>query len=83
MKEEVIAILQDLHPEVDFNNASLSLVRDGILDSFDIVQIIADLDNVFEIKISGTELIPENFDSIQAIISLVERTRGQKNEGND
>lgn len=78
MKEIVIAILQELHPEVDFNNSSLSLVSDGILDSFDIVQIIAELDKAFEIHISGTELIPENFESIQAIMSLVERTQGIK-----
>ena len=76
MEKTVIAILQDLHPEIDFNAESHSLVSEGILDSFDIVQIIAELDSSYGIKIPGTELVPENFDSVISICMLVKKYHG-------
>ncbi len=76
MEKKVIDILQELHPEIVFDSNSHSLVDDGVLDSFDIVQIIAELDKAFAIKIPGTELIPENFDSVSAILSLIKKCQG-------
>lgn len=73
MIEKIKAILADLHPEIDFNNVTDNLVGDGVIDSFDIVQIISDLESTFNISISALDLLPENFESFNAIIALVNK----------
>lgn len=70
--ETVLEILKGLHPEVDFENCD-SLVDDKILDSFDIVLLISDLNDEFDITIPAEEIIPENFNSARAIYAMVER----------
>ena len=71
MNEKIIQILQDLHPEIDFSKENRDLVASGILESFDIVQIISDLETEFNVKISGLEFTPENFASVASIANLV------------
>ncbi len=71
IKELLFSILEDIHPEIDFRTESRNLVSSGILVSFDILQIIDDIEKSFNIKISGLDFIPENFSSIQAIENLV------------
>ncbi|MDE7272058.1 MAG: acyl carrier protein [Lachnospiraceae bacterium] len=70
--EELMEILKELHPEVDFEQCS-TLVDDKILDSFDIVSIIAEIADQFEVTISAEHIIPENFNSAQALYSLIQR----------
>lgn len=70
--EKLLNILSDLHPDVDFNTAS-TLIDDGILDSFDIVTIVAEIDDNFDVAIPAEELVPENFNSAQALYALVQR----------
>lgn len=69
--EELCAILQELHPDVDFTTAQ-GLVDDGILDSFDVVTIVAEIDARFGVRIPPEELVPENFNSAQALLALVD-----------
>ena len=71
MKEKIIEILQEIHPEIDFSKEKRDLITSGILESFDIVQIITDLELLFNIKISGLEFTPENFASVNSIVKLV------------
>ncbi|MCR4694541.1 MAG: acyl carrier protein [Pseudobutyrivibrio sp.] len=68
--EELIAILNDLHPEVDFATEK-NLVVGGILDSFDIVSLISEINEEFDVTISAAELTPENFDSAESIYALI------------
>ena len=68
----VLSILSSLHPEVDFMRQQ-SLVDDGILDSYDSVSIVAELDGELDVQIPAGELIPENFNSAQALFELVRR----------
>ena len=70
MKETLIEILKDLHPEVDFE-AETALVSDGILDSFDIVSLVAEINSEFDVKVGVDELEPENFDSVDAMCKLI------------
>ena len=70
--EELLEILTDLHPEVDFETCD-TLIDHQILDSFDIVTVIAEIDSVFDVTIPAEEIIPENFNSAKALYELIER----------
>lgn len=75
--EELLEILKDIRPDVDFANET-SLIDDGILDSFDVVSIISEIDNIFGVQIRITELDPENFNSAEAIWNLVQALKAKK-----
>ena len=70
--EELLEILEDLHPEVDFETET-ALIDNKILDSFDVVTIVAEVNEEFDVAIPAEELIPENFNSAQALWALIER----------
>lgn len=70
--EQLLEILAELHPEVDFETEE-HLIDNKILDSFDIVTIVAEIDSEFDVSIPAEELVPENFNSAQALYALVER----------
>ncbi len=76
MKNELMDILEELRPDVDFA-AETALVTGGVLDSFDIVALVTALNDAFEIEIGPSELVPENFDSAEAICALVEKLRDE------
>ena len=69
---ELIAILKDLHPEVDYDTCT-TLIDDKILDSIDIVSLVAEINDTFDVAIPAEELLPENFNSAKALYALVER----------
>lgn len=71
MKEKVLKILKEVRPDVDFEKEK-RLIDDGILDSFDIISIVSDLNEDFDIDISADELEPENFNTLDAIVALVQ-----------
>lgn len=70
-------ILKGIRPDVDFENET-SLIDDGILDSFDVVSIISELDNEFGVQVRITELDPESFNSAEAIWNLVQELKAKK-----
>jgi len=61
-----------LHPDIDFAS-HVSLIDDNVLDSFDIISIIAEINDKFDVTITADEIIPENFNSARALYALVER----------
>jgi acyl carrier protein len=67
---ELIEILENLHPEVDFDTCT-TLIDDKILDSFDIITIISEINEEYDVVIPAEEIIPENFNSAQALYDLV------------
>lgn len=75
--EQLIEILKGIRPDVDFENET-SLIDDGILDSFDVVAIISELDDVFDVQIRITELDPDNFNSAESIWKLVQELKANK-----
>lgn len=72
--EELFEILEDLRPDVDFHSET-ALIADGILDSFDIVSLVAALNDGFDIEIKPNHLVPENFNSAEAMFALVEQLK--------
>lgn len=70
--EKLLEILAELHPDVDFETEG-RLIDDKILDSFDIVTIVAEIDAEFDVAIPAEELLPENFNSAKALWALIER----------
>ena len=70
--EKLIEILTSLHPDVDFATTS-DLVDDGILDSLDIVTLVTEIDAAFDVTIPAEEIVPENFNSAEALFALIER----------
>lgn len=70
--EKLIEILKDIHEDVDFELED-NLVDDGILDSLDIVTLITEINSEFGVSIPAEEIIPENFNSAEAIWNLIQR----------
>ena len=72
--KELLEILETCCPDVDFEHET-ALIDDGILTSLDIVMIVGELNDAYDISITVDELEPENFNSAEAILALVERLR--------
>ena len=70
--EELLNILNDTCPGIDFEGQE-HLIDDGILDSLNIVMLVGELNEAFDISIGAEDLVPENFNSLQAIHALVKR----------
>jgi len=70
--EKINEILEKVRPGVDFHNAK-NLIEEGVLDSFDIVMLVGELNDEFDIQITVEDLLPENFNSVEAISKLVLR----------
>ena len=75
--EELMGILKDLRPDVDFENEK-ALVTDGILDSFDIISLVSTLNDEFDITIRPANLVPENFNSAEAMYALIEKLQDEE-----
>ena len=73
MEDRVYEILENLRPEFDFRNSE-NFVEDGYLDSFDIVSLVSDIESEFDVMIDGLEILPENFETVEAICELIERS---------
>lgn len=70
--EQLMEILKELRPDVDFG-AEKALIDDAILDSFDIVSLIGELNDAFGVEIEFEDMEPENFNSAEDIYKLVQR----------
>lgn len=70
MKQQIINILQEIRPEFDFNQ-DLNFIEEGMLDSFDVVSLIATLDENYGISIDGMDILPENFATVDSILNLL------------
>ena len=68
--EKLISILKELHPDVDFETAE-ELIDDGVLDSLDIVSLVSAIDTEFGVTIPAEEIVPENFNSAEALFALI------------
>ena len=75
MREQIIEILTEICPGVDFEQET-SLIDDGLIDSLDIVAVVTDLMDTFEVQLGVDDLTPENFNSVDAICQLIERAQG-------
>ncbi|MBQ3859676.1 MAG: acyl carrier protein [Clostridia bacterium] len=74
MKEKLIDLLSDTCPGIDFENET-ALIDDGLLESLDIVAIVTEIMDAFDVVITVDDLLPENFNSVDAMLALIEQRR--------
>ncbi|NLM10624.1 MAG: acyl carrier protein [Clostridiaceae bacterium] len=74
--EALLKILEELHPDVDFE-ANKSLIDDKILDSFDIITLIAEINEEYDVRIPVEEIVPENFNSAESLYKLIQRLQDE------
>lgn len=72
MRDRIIKILNEVRPEFDFGTET-NFISQGMLDSFDLVTLVTELDESFGISIDGTDILPENFESAEAIEALLKK----------
>ena len=73
--DQLMAILKDLHDDVDFENEK-KLIDDRILDSFDIIQLVGEINDTFDIEINVADLVPDNFNTVEAMWQLIQEMQG-------
>lgn len=73
--EEIISMLENLRPEFNFRD-SKNFIEDGFIDSFDVINIVSDLEDKYGILIDALDIIPENFCSVEAIINVIQKNGG-------
>lgn len=72
--EELLNILEGIRPDIDFEVED-SLIDDGILDSFDIISIVGEINDAFGVEIDVADLLPENFNSADAMLNLIKELK--------
>lgn len=76
MDTELREILEDIRPDVDFDNEK-KLIEEHVLESFDVLTIVAEIEDAFDIKIRPRDIVPENFNSIEAMAALITKLQEQ------
>lgn len=71
---ELLEILNDIQPGVDFENEK-HLIDDHLLDSLSIISLVAELEDTFDVTIPAVEIIPDNFNSAEAMLEMLQRLR--------
>ena len=75
--EQLMEILEGIRPDIDFANEK-SLVTDRLLEAFDIINLVSEIDDEFDVKIKPADLVPENFDSVEAMWALIQRLQDEE-----
>lgn len=70
--EELLEILQDIKPGVDFENET-ALIDNGVLDSLDIIKLVGQISDKFDVEVEVTDLVPANFNSAKAMYAMIQR----------
>ena len=72
MKEKLLTMLEEIRPDVDFENEKM-LIDNDVLDSFDIISIVQAIDDKFGVAIDVDDLEPDNFNSYEAMLELIKK----------
>lgn len=75
MNEKILKMLETIRPEFDFSESN-DFLEDGLLDSFDMVTLVSDIEDEFGITIDGLDIVPENFCSVESIIAVITHNGG-------
>ena len=75
--EELMEILEDICPDVDFENEK-ALMDDKLISSFAVISIVSEISDTYGIKLTPADIIPENFNSAEAIWEMIGRLNGGK-----
>lgn len=74
MRIQIKNILENIRPEFKFEDG-VNFIESGMLDSFDVVTLVTELEEAFSISIDGADILPENFCSIESIVALVNNSK--------
>lgn len=74
--EKIYNILESIRPESDFKTSE-NFIVDGLLDSFDIVSLVNELEETYDILVDALDILPENFSSLEAIKALIAKSGGK------
>lgn len=77
MMEELRELLEEIRPDIDFGKEK-KLIDDGILDSIDIIGIVTEINDHFDVEINVQYLLPENFNSMEAIYALIQKLQEEE-----
>jgi len=72
--EKLLEILEDIQPDVDYETCD-TLIDDGLLDSFAILSIVGEIEDEFGVSVTPVEIVPENFNSMQALWDMIQRLK--------
>ncbi len=75
MEEKILKILKDIRSDSDFENSE-DFIADDMLDSFDVIELVSNLEDTFDCKIDGLDIMPENFSNLKAIAEMVVKSGG-------
>lgn len=74
--DELLNLLSEIRPDVDFQNEE-ALIDDEVLDSFDIISIVGEMNDQFDININVNDLLPENFNTVEAMWDLIQKLQNE------
>jgi acyl carrier protein len=74
MEADIRRILSEIRPEENFESSD-DFMADGLLDSYDMIVLITELEQAFTVSIDGVDIVPEHFANTAAIAALVERSK--------
>ena len=74
--EELMELLEGIRPDIDFEKEK-ALVTDRLLESFDIINLVSEINDEFDVKIKPADLVPENFDSVEAMWEMIKRLQDE------
>lgn len=80
--EKLLEILNDIQPDADYETCT-TLIDDEVLDSFAILSIVGELEEAFDIEITPVDIVPENFNSVQAAVGYGTASSGSLNSGGE
>ena len=74
MREKLLEILNNVNDGVEYEEET-SLIDDHLIDSFGLITIVAEIEVEFDVKITPTDMLPENFNSVDAMLQMIERKK--------
>ena len=76
MREQLLKLLKEIRPDVDFENEK-KLIDNGVLDSFDIISTVQEMNDAFGVEIDVEDLEPANFNTVEAMMELIEKLQSE------
>lgn len=70
--DKLLALLKEVNEDIDFENCT-TLIDDGLLDSFAILEIVGEINDEFDVEVSAPDIIPENFNSAAALWAMIQK----------
>ena len=74
MKDRLLSLLNEIHPDEDFTSSE-NFLQDGLLDSFDVVLLVTLIEKEFSVVIPGQLVLSENFTDLTQLLSLIDRVK--------